>query len=50
MALHNFANDFLTLLASDRADEDLECMLTDDWYSRWGGNKANSVRLEPFPI
>ncbi|KAJ7446506.1 hypothetical protein B0H11DRAFT_2085053 [Mycena galericulata] len=45
MALHQFANDFFTVLASGRADEDLECMLTDEWYSRWGGNKDDSVSL-----
>ncbi|KAJ6575267.1 hypothetical protein B0H19DRAFT_1344161 [Mycena capillaripes] len=43
MALHNFANDFFTLLASGRADADLECMLTDEWYSRWGAKKDDSV-------
>ncbi|KAJ6503384.1 hypothetical protein C8R47DRAFT_1105925 [Mycena vitilis] len=42
MALHNFANDFFSLLASGRADEDLECMLTDEWYSRWGGKADHS--------
>ncbi|KAJ7492479.1 hypothetical protein FB451DRAFT_1336381 [Mycena latifolia] len=58
MALHQFANDFFGLLASDRADGDIECMLTDEWYSRWGGNKDDSVfglpssledRLPPLP-
>ncbi|KAF8216074.1 hypothetical protein K438DRAFT_1901776 [Mycena galopus ATCC 62051] len=42
MALHNFANDFFTLLASSRSDEDLECMLNDEWHSRWGGKKDDS--------
>lgn len=56
MALHQFANDFFALLASDRADVDLECILTDEWYSRWGGTKAVSGlpssledRLPPLP-
>ncbi|KAJ6604797.1 hypothetical protein DFH09DRAFT_322316 [Mycena vulgaris] len=58
MALHQFANDFFALLASDRADADLECMLTDEWYSRWGGGKGEAVlglpssledRLPPLP-
>ncbi|KAJ7706029.1 hypothetical protein B0H17DRAFT_919835 [Mycena rosella] len=58
MALHQFANDFFGLLASDRADGDLECMLTDEWYSRWGAKKDESVfglpssledRLPPLP-
>ncbi|KAJ6621220.1 hypothetical protein B0H10DRAFT_2175488 [Mycena sp. CBHHK59/15] len=39
MALHQFANDFFGLLGSGSADEDLEVMLTDEWYSRWGGKK-----------
>ncbi|KAJ7631066.1 hypothetical protein FB45DRAFT_747482 [Roridomyces roridus] len=43
MALHQFANDFFSLLASGRADEDLESMLTEEWYGRWGGNKHDSV-------
>ncbi|KAJ7824440.1 hypothetical protein B0H14DRAFT_3728571 [Mycena olivaceomarginata] len=46
LALHNFANDFFSLLASDRTDGDLECLLTDEWYTRWGENKLeNSLRL-----
>ncbi|KAJ7826164.1 hypothetical protein B0H14DRAFT_3088482 [Mycena olivaceomarginata] len=40
LALHNFANDFL------QTDGDLECLLTDEWYTRWGENKLeNSLRL-----
>ncbi|KAJ7040460.1 hypothetical protein C8F04DRAFT_1208817 [Mycena alexandri] len=50
MALHNFANDFFTLLASERADEDLECMLTDEWYARWGGNKVENVSGLPSSL
>ncbi|KAJ7170025.1 hypothetical protein C8R46DRAFT_1217636 [Mycena filopes] len=50
MALHNFANDFFTLLASDRVDEDLECMLTEEWYARWGGNKAENVSGLPSSL
>jgi hypothetical protein len=45
MALHNFANDFFTLLASDRTDEDLESMLTEEWYGRWGAKKEDTVGL-----
>ncbi|KAJ7110066.1 hypothetical protein C8R44DRAFT_634837 [Mycena epipterygia] len=45
MALHQFANDFFGLLASDRVDQDLESMLTDEWYSRWGSTKDGSVRF-----
>ncbi|KAJ7808257.1 hypothetical protein B0H14DRAFT_3762510 [Mycena olivaceomarginata] len=43
MALHNFANDFFTLLASDRTDEDLESMLTEEWYGRWGAKKEDTA-------
>ncbi|KAK7064108.1 putative 15-O-acetyltransferase Tri3 [Favolaschia claudopus] len=56
MALHNFANDFFALLASDRVDEDLELLLTEEWYSKCGAEKklGNSFELprsleERFP-
>jgi hypothetical protein len=45
MALHNFGNDFFTLLTSDRTDENLESMLSDEWYSRWGGKNGDRVRF-----
>ncbi|KAJ6519969.1 hypothetical protein C8R45DRAFT_42657 [Mycena sanguinolenta] len=45
MALHNSANDFFTLLAGDKSDQDLKTMLNDEWYSRWGGKKDHNVRL-----
>ncbi|KAJ7235866.1 hypothetical protein B0H12DRAFT_1256838 [Mycena haematopus] len=50
MALHNFANDFFTLLASDRSDQDLESMLNDEWYSRWGGKKDHSAPRLPSSL
>ncbi|KAJ7727829.1 hypothetical protein DFH07DRAFT_782362 [Mycena maculata] len=50
MALHQFANDFFTLLASGRAGEDLESMLTEEWFSRWGGNKEDNVSGLPSSL
>ncbi|KAJ7359284.1 hypothetical protein DFH08DRAFT_911430 [Mycena albidolilacea] len=43
MALHNFGNDFFTLLTSDWTDENLESMLSDEWYSWWGGKNGNRL-------
>ncbi|KAF7333426.1 putative 15-O-acetyltransferase Tri3 [Mycena venus] len=58
-ALHNFANDFFTLVASDRVEEDLVSMLNEEWYSRWGGKDISDSflglpisledRLPPMP-
>ncbi|KAJ7161432.1 hypothetical protein C8R43DRAFT_992866 [Mycena crocata] len=57
MALHRFANDFFVLLAGDMSEGELQTMLTEEWYSRWGGNKDDSgglpssleTRLPPMP-
>ncbi|KAJ7293723.1 hypothetical protein C8J57DRAFT_35901 [Mycena rebaudengoi] len=45
MALHQFANDFFSLLGGGSADEDLRSMVTDEWYSRWGGKKNDVAAL-----
>ncbi|KAJ7225260.1 hypothetical protein GGX14DRAFT_386181 [Mycena pura] len=39
MALHQLANDFFNLLGSERAEESLQTMLAEEWYSRWGTTK-----------
>jgi hypothetical protein len=36
MALHNFANDFFRLLASEKTQEDLERLVEEEWTARCG--------------
>lgn len=35
MALHQFANDFFTLLGSAKTSGELEALLTDEYKTRW---------------
>lgn len=35
MALHQFANDFFTLLSSTKTDSELEALLHDEFKARW---------------
>jgi len=45
MALHQFANDFFSILGSEKSQQDLEQQLIDEWQQRW--NKPDGVR---FPL
>ncbi|OJT05139.1 hypothetical protein TRAPUB_4065 [Trametes pubescens] len=35
MALHQFGDDFFALLAGGRPDNELECVLREEWHTRW---------------
>ena len=43
MALHQFANDFFSLLGSDRSELELRELLDEEWTARWGGGIINDV-------
>jgi len=59
MALHNFANEFFTLLAGSaavperlehwRSEEELRVMLCEEWASRWRSSAEEDFRL-PEPL
>ncbi|KAJ7149075.1 hypothetical protein C8R43DRAFT_1008050 [Mycena crocata] len=49
MALHQFANEFFSLVSSHRTIEDLEAMLTDEWNLRWGVEKENNCNVYGLP-
>ncbi|KAJ7145201.1 hypothetical protein C8R43DRAFT_1013201 [Mycena crocata] len=49
MALHQFANEFFSLVSSPRTAEDLEAMLTDEWNLRWRAEKENSCNVSGLP-
>ncbi|KAI0308149.1 hypothetical protein B0F90DRAFT_124131 [Multifurca ochricompacta] len=36
MALHQFANDFYSLLGSDNSQKEMEALVADEWNRRWG--------------
>lgn len=42
MALHQFAHDFFTLLASQNSVQNLEQILNKEWLERWGSPVAPS--------
>lgn len=42
MALHQFANDFFTLLGSEKSTPELESQLESEWHERWA-NASDDV-------
>ncbi len=42
MALHQFANDFFTLLGSEKSTPELESELESEWHERWA-NASDDV-------
>jgi hypothetical protein len=47
MALHQFANDFFSLLGSSKSQHELQTVLKDEWSSRWGAKVDNDA--SPLP-
>ncbi|OBZ78702.1 hypothetical protein A0H81_01213 [Grifola frondosa] len=43
MALHQFANDFFSLLGSEKSDVELNAVLAQEWQNRWGNTDQDNV-------
>lgn len=48
MALHQCANDFFTLLSSNRSTEELHDILKEQWQIRYGSQFSVSARADSF--
>jgi|SRR5712671_7843555 len=45
MALHQFGNDFFSLLGGARSQEELDQLVVYEWNERWGRTLPSDVRL-----
>lgn len=46
MALHQFSNDFFSLLGSDHSQEELDQLVVDEWKQRWSQTIPSDVRFQ----
>ena len=44
MALHQYANDFFTLLGSEKSASQLESQLDSEWHERWANDNGDVSR------
>jgi len=49
MALHQFANDFFSLLGSEKSDAALNLLLAEEWRHRWGSQGSHTSDTNVLP-